>query len=78
MTASMGSSNHVFFSPRVQLILHVAQTSMWLLDVRSPHSHAECRGGARQGTFNRTQRNVVSVLSLGVNTGFTQQLEILS
>ena len=35
MTASMGSSTHVFFSPRVQLNIHVAQTSMWLLDVRS-------------------------------------------
>ena len=40
---------------------------MWLLDVRSPRSDAECPGGARQGTFNRTQRDVVSVFLLGVN-----------
>ena len=32
MTASLGSSRHVFFSPRVQLNIHVAQTSMCLLD----------------------------------------------
>ena len=31
--------------------LHVAQTSMWLLDMRSPRSVAECRGGAGQGRF---------------------------
>ena len=77
MTASMGSSYHVFFSPQVQLNLHVAQTSMWLLDVRSPRSDAECPGGARQGTFNRTQRDVVSAFLLGVNMGFTQPLEML-
>ena len=34
MRASMGSSDHVFFSPPVRLNLHVAQTLMWLLDVR--------------------------------------------
>ena len=55
MTASMGSSHQVFFSPRVQLNLHVAQTLMWLL-------------GA---TF-------LSVLSLGVNMGFTKPLGPLS
>ena len=49
----MGSSHQVFFSPRVQVNLHVAQTSMWLLDVRSPRSDAECGGGDRQGAFNR-------------------------
>ena len=53
MTASMGSSHHVFLSPRVLLIRHVAQTLMWLLDVRSPRSDAECGGGDRQGAFNR-------------------------
>ena len=47
---------------------------MWLLDVRSPRSDAECRGGDRQGTFNQTQRNFMSVLSLGVDMGFTQPL----
>ena len=57
----MGSSNHVFFTPRAQLNLHVAQTSMWLLDVRSPRSVGECPGAGRQGTFNRTQGDVVSV-----------------
>ena len=53
MTASMGSSHHVFLSPRVQLNVHVAQTSMWLLGVRSLHSHAKCRGGAPQRAFIR-------------------------
>ena len=47
----MGSSHHVFFSLRVQLNLHVAQTSMWLLDMRSPRSDAECRGGVGQERF---------------------------
>ena len=47
---------------------------MWLLDVRSPRSDAACRGGDRQGAFNRMQRNLMSVLSLGVNMGFTQPL----
>ena len=42
MTASMGSSHHVFLAPRVQLNLHVAQTSMRLLDLRSPRSDAHC------------------------------------
>ena len=51
---------------------------MWLLDVRSPRSDAECTCGARQGTFNRRQRNVVSVFLLGVNMGFTLPLEMLS
>ena len=51
---------------------------MWLLYVRSPRSDAECRGGDRQGAFNRTRRNVLSMLSLGGNMGFTQPLEILS
>ena len=50
---------------------------MWLLDVRSPRSDAECPGGARQGTFNRTQRDVVSAFLLGVNMGSTQLLEML-
>ena len=61
MTASMGSSTHVFFSQRVQLNVHVAKTSMWLLDVRSPRSEAQCRGGDRQGAFNRARRIVMSV-----------------
>ena len=78
MTASMGSSTHVFFPPRVQLKIHVAQTSMWLLDVSSPRSEAQCRGGDRQGAFNRTQRIVMSVLALGVSMVFSQPLEILS
>ena len=74
----MGSSNHVFFSPREPLNIHLAQTSMWLHVVRSPRSDGECPGGARQGTFIRTQRDVVSVFLLGVNVGFTQPLEMLS
>ena len=78
MTASMGSSHHVFLSPRVQANLHVAQTSMWSLDVRSPRSDAQCRGEDRQGAFNQTQRNFMSVLSLRVNIGFTQPLVPLS
>ena len=57
MTASMDSSHHVFFSPRVQVNLHDAQTLMWLLAVRSPLLDAECRGGDRQGAFNGTHRN---------------------
>ena len=73
----MDSSHHVFLAPRVQLNVHVAQTSMWLLDVRSPRSDAECRGGDRHGAFNQTQRNFMSVLSLGFNMGFTQPLEPL-
>ena len=51
---------------------------MWSLDVRSPRSDAECRGGDRQGAFNQTQRNFMSVLSLGVDMGFTQPLGPLS
>ena len=51
---------------------------MWLLDVRSPRSDVECRGGDRQGAFNRTQRIVMSMFSLGVNMGSTHPLEILS
>ena len=78
MTAPMASSHHVFLSPRVQLNLHVAQTSMWLLDVRSPRSDAQCRVGDRQGAFNQTQRNFMSVLSLRVNIGCTQPLVLLS
>ena len=78
MTASMASSHHVFLSPRVQANLHVAHTSMLSIDVRSPRSDVECRGGDRQGAFNRTQRNFMSVLSLRVNMGFTQPLGPLS
>ena len=74
----MASSHHVFLSPRVQLNVHVAQTSMWLLDVRSPRSHAKCRGGDGQGAFNQTQRNFMRVLSLRVTMGFTQPLVLLS
>ena len=48
MTASMGSSNHVLCSSRIQLNIHVARNSMWSLDLRSPRSGAKCRGGARQ------------------------------
>ena len=51
---------------------------MWLLDVRSPRSDAECRGGDRQRAFIQTQRNFMSVLSLRVNIGFTQPLVLLS
>ena len=43
---------------------------MWLFYVRSPRSDAGCRGGDRQGAFNRTLRSVMSMLSLGVNMGF--------
>ena len=59
----------VFLSPPVQLNVHVGQTSMLSIDVRSPRSDAECRGGDRQGAFNRTQRNFKSALSLRVNMG---------
>ena len=55
----MGSSHHVFLAPRVQLNVHVAQTSMRLLDLRSPRSDAQCRGGDRQDAFNQTQRNFI-------------------
>ena len=51
MTASMGSSDHKFFSPRVQLNIRVAQTSTWLLDVCSPRSDEQCRVGDRQDAF---------------------------
>ena len=51
---------------------------MWWVDVRSPCSDAPCRGKDRQDAFNRKHRIVMSVLFLGVNTGFTQPLEILS
>ena len=51
---------------------------MWLLDVRSPRSHAKCRGGDGQGAFNQTQRNFMSVLSLRVNIGYPQPLGPLS
>ena len=74
----MDSSHHVFLAPRVQLNVHVAQTSMLSLDVRSPRSDVECRGGDRQGSFNRTHRNFMSVLPLRVNIGFTQPLVLLS
>ena len=47
----MGSSHHVFFSPRVQLDIHHAQTSMWLFHVRSNRSDVERRGGAGQERF---------------------------
>ena len=55
MTASMGSSNHVFFTPRAQLNLHVAQTSMWLLDVRSPRWDAECPGHLQSNAARRCE-----------------------
>ena len=70
----MGSSHHVFLVSRVQLNVHVAQTSMWLLDLRSPRLDAQCRGGDRHGAFFQTQGNCVSVRSLGFNMGFTQPL----
>ena len=63
---------HVSFSQRVQLNIHVAQTLMWLLDVRSPRSDAQYCGGDRHGAFIQTRRNLMSVLSLGVNMSFTQ------
>ena len=50
---------------------------MWLLDLRSLRSDAPCRGGDRQGALKRKQRIVVRMFSLGVNTGFTQLLDIL-
>ena len=59
-----------FFSPRVQLNIHLAQTSMWLLVVRSPRSDEECPGAGRQGTFNRTQRDVVRVFLSRSQHGF--------
>ena len=34
---------------------------MWLLVVGLPGSDGECPAAGRQGTFNRTQRDVVSV-----------------
>ena len=34
---------------------------MWLLVVGLPGSDGDCTSAGRQGTFNRTQRNVVSV-----------------
>ena len=51
ITASMDSFNHVFFSPRVQLDIHVAQTSMLLFDVRSTRSDVERRDAAGQERF---------------------------
>ena len=51
---------------------------MWLLDVRSPRSDAQCRGGDQHGVFAQTHGNFMSVLSLGVNMGFTQPLVPLS
>ena len=78
MTASMASSHHVVLSPRVQLNFHVAQTSMLSLDVRSPRSDAECRGGDQHGAFIQTQGNCMSVRSLGFRMGFTQPLGPLS
>ena len=47
----MGSPNHVFFSSLIQLNIHVARNSMWLLDVFSPRSDPRCRSGARQERF---------------------------
>ena len=73
----MGSSHHVFFFPRVQLNLHVAQTLMWLLDVRSPPSDAECRGGARQGAFNITRRNFFECAFTRSQYGFHEAIGAL-
>ena len=72
----MDSSHHVFLVSRVLLNVHVAQTSMLSLDVRSPRSDAQCRGGDRQGAFSQTQRNFMSVLR--VNIGYPQPLVLLS
>ena len=71
----MGSSHHVFLSPRVQLNLHIPKTSMWLLDVRSPRLDVECRGEDRQGALKRKQLIVISTFSFGVNIGSTQPLD---
>ena len=49
---------------------------MLSLDVRSPRSDAQCRGGDRQGAFSQTQRNFMSVLR--VNIGYPQPLVLLS
>ena len=43
---------------------------MWLLVVGSPRSDRECPGAGRQGTFNRTQRDVVSVFLSRSQHGF--------
>ena len=51
MTATMGSSHHVFFSPRGQLDILVAQTSKWLSHVRSTRSDVERVGGAGPERF---------------------------
>ena len=74
----MDSSHHVFLAVRVQANVHVAQTSMWLLGVHSPRSGAECRGGDRQGAFNRTQRNFMSVLFTRSRYGFHEAVGPLS
>ena len=39
---------------------------MWSLDLRSPRSDAQCRGGDRQDAFNQTQRNFMSVLRVNI------------
>ena len=77
MTASMGSSHHVFFFHEYRRTSTLHNISIWLLDVRSPRSDAPCHGGDRQGAFIQTQGNFMSVLSLGVNMTFTQPLEAL-
>ena len=53
-----------------QFHLTSPQTSMWLLVVGLLGSDAECRGAGRQGTFNRTQRDVLSVFLSRSQHGF--------
>ena len=61
-------STRVLFS--TSTVEHPRCTNFDVLDLRSPRSDAPCRGGDRQGANNR-------LFSLGVNTGFTQLLDIL-
>ena len=76
-TASMDSSHHVFLVSTSTGEPPRCTHSMWLLDLRSPRSDAQCRGGDRHGAFIQTQGNCMSVRSLGFNMGFTQPLEPL-
>ena len=78
MTASMGSSNHMFFSPLVQFRSSLQKTRCGCLTcVRL----ARVRNAAVEpdrSVFNRKQRIVTSMLSLAVNMIFAQPLEHLS
>ena len=52
MTASIGSSNHMFFSPLVQFNIHVAENSMWLLEARSPRTGCGMPRWSPTGAFS--------------------------